>query len=120
MIEAVLVTILPVGFLVIIFLGGALFQKKKISQDGEAPINRTLFYASKWSIVVLWGAMALARLGDRILTRSGAPLPADSLRSGSGVPDSRSCISGDSNWGSPFVSEPRRRTPASRQTGYSG
>src|SRR5512137_45461 len=63
MIEAVLVTILPVGFLVIIFLGGALFQKKKISQDGEAPINRNLFYASKWSIVVLWGAMALASWG---------------------------------------------------------
>ena len=63
MIEAVLVTILPVGFLVIIFLGGALFLKKKISQDGEAPINRPLFYASKWTIVVLWGAMALASWG---------------------------------------------------------
>ena len=47
MIEAVLVTILPVGFLIIIFLGGALFLQKKISQDGEAPINRSLFYASK-------------------------------------------------------------------------
>ena len=63
MIEAVLVTILPVGFLIIIFLGGALFLKKKISQDGEAPINRTLFYASKWSIMILWGAMALASWG---------------------------------------------------------
>ena len=63
MIEAVLVTILPVGFLIIIFLGGALFQKKKISQDGEAPINRSLFYASKWTIVILWGAMALASWG---------------------------------------------------------
>jgi protein-S-isoprenylcysteine O-methyltransferase Ste14 len=63
MIEAVLVTLLPVGFLVIIFLGGALFLKNKISQDGEAPINRNLFYASKWSIVILWGAMALASWG---------------------------------------------------------
>jgi protein-S-isoprenylcysteine O-methyltransferase Ste14 len=63
MIEAVLVTILPVGFLIILFWGGALFQKKKISQDGEAPINRTLFYTSKWSIVILWGAMALASWG---------------------------------------------------------
>jgi protein-S-isoprenylcysteine O-methyltransferase Ste14 len=63
MIEAVLVTILPVGFLIILFWGGALFQKKKISQDGEAPINRTLFYTSKWSIVVLWGAMAFASFG---------------------------------------------------------
>jgi len=63
MIEAVLVTILPVGFLIILFWGGALFLKKKISQDGEAPINRTLFYASKWSITILWGAMALASWG---------------------------------------------------------
>ena len=63
MIEAALVTILPVGFLIIIFLGGALFLRKKIEQDGEAPINRTLFYASKYSIIILWGAMALASWG---------------------------------------------------------
>jgi len=63
MIEAALVTILPVGFLIILFWGGALFLKKKISQDGEAPINRTLFYTSKWSIAILWGAMALASWG---------------------------------------------------------
>jgi protein-S-isoprenylcysteine O-methyltransferase Ste14 len=63
MIEAALVTILPVGFLIIIFGGGALFLQKKIEQDGEAPINRALFYASKYSIIVLWGAMALASWG---------------------------------------------------------
>lgn len=63
MIEAALVTVLPVGFLIIIFGGGALFLQKKIEQDGEAPINRTLFYASKYSIIVLWGAMALASWG---------------------------------------------------------
>src|SRR5512136_3110199 len=63
MIEAALVTVLPVGFLIIIFGGGALFLHKKIEQDGKAPINRTLFYASKYSIIVLWGAMALASWG---------------------------------------------------------
>ncbi|MDD1697645.1 MAG: phosphatidylethanolamine N-methyltransferase family protein [Methanoregula sp.] len=63
MIEAILVTILPVGFLIIIFLGGALFLQKKISQDGEAPINRPLFYTSKYSIMFIWGAMALASWG---------------------------------------------------------
>ena len=63
MIEAALVTVLPVIFLILIFGGGALFLKKKIEQDGEAPINRTLFYASKYSIIVLWGAMALASWG---------------------------------------------------------
>jgi protein-S-isoprenylcysteine O-methyltransferase Ste14 len=63
MIEPVLVTALPVIFLIIIFGGGAYFLRKKIEQDGEAPINRILFYASKYSIIVIWGAMALAGWG---------------------------------------------------------
>lgn len=63
MIEAALVTVLPVGFLIVLFGGGALFKKRKIEQDGQPPINRTLFYASKYSILVLWGAMALASRG---------------------------------------------------------
>ena len=66
MIEAVLVTILPAGFLIVLFGGGALFSKRKIEQDGEAPINRTLFYASKYSILVLWGAMVVQSWGIRI------------------------------------------------------
>jgi protein-S-isoprenylcysteine O-methyltransferase Ste14 len=66
MIEAVLVTILPVGFLVVLFGGGFLFLKRNIEQDGEAPINRTLFYVSKYSILVLWGAMVLQSWGIRI------------------------------------------------------
>jgi protein-S-isoprenylcysteine O-methyltransferase Ste14 len=63
MIEAVLVTILPAGFLIVLFGGGALFLRKKIEQDGEAPIDRTLFYVSKYSILVLWGAMVLQSWG---------------------------------------------------------
>lgn len=66
MIDAVLVTIPPVGFLIVLFGGGALFLKKKIEQDGEAPINRTLFYLSKYSILVLWGAMVVESWGIRI------------------------------------------------------
>jgi protein-S-isoprenylcysteine O-methyltransferase Ste14 len=63
MIEAVLVTLLPAGFLVVLFGGGALFRKKNIGQDGKAPINRTLFYSSKYSVLVIWGAM-VARSWD--------------------------------------------------------
>jgi protein-S-isoprenylcysteine O-methyltransferase Ste14 len=63
MIEAALVTILPVGFLVVLFGGGVLFLKRNIEQDGEAPINRTLFYVSKYAILVLWGAMVLQSWG---------------------------------------------------------
>jgi protein-S-isoprenylcysteine O-methyltransferase Ste14 len=66
MIEAVLVTLFPVGFLMVLFGGGALFKKRKIEQDGEAPINRTLFYASKYSILVLWGAMVIQSWGISI------------------------------------------------------
>ena len=66
MIEAVLVTLLPAGFLIVLFGGGALFLKKNIVQDGEAPINRTLFYASKYSILVIWGAMVIQSWGISI------------------------------------------------------
>ena len=66
MIEAALVTILPVGFLVVLFGGGVLFLKRKIEQDGEAPINRTLFYLSKYSILGLWGAMVIQSWGIKI------------------------------------------------------
>ncbi|WP_321506664.1 PEMT/PEM2 methyltransferase family protein [uncultured Methanoregula sp.] len=66
MIEAALVTILPAGFLIVLFYGGALFLRRNIEQDGEAPINRTLFYASKYSILVLWGAMVIQSWGVSI------------------------------------------------------
>lgn len=59
MIGAIAATILPLGFLLVLFGGGAHFLRKKIEQDGEAPIHRTLFYISKYSILVLWGAMVL-------------------------------------------------------------
>jgi len=65
-IEAVIVTLLPAGFLIILFGGGALFQRKNIKQDGKAPINKILFYASKYSIVILWGAMVARCWGVRI------------------------------------------------------
>lgn len=65
-IETALVTLLPAGFLVVLLYGGALFQSRNIEQDGEAPINRTLFYASKYSILVLWGAMVIRSWGISI------------------------------------------------------
>jgi protein-S-isoprenylcysteine O-methyltransferase Ste14 len=59
MIVAIAATILPLGFLIVLFGGGALFLRKNIEQDGEAPIHRALFYISKYSILALWGAMVL-------------------------------------------------------------
>ena len=63
MIEAVLVTIFPVGFLIILFGGGVLLRRRNIEQNGKAPINPTLFYASKYSVIALWGAMVARNWG---------------------------------------------------------
>jgi len=63
MIEAIVVTIFPILFLIVLFGGGELFRREKIDQDGKAPINRTLFYISKYSIIILWGVMVLQSWG---------------------------------------------------------
>ncbi len=63
MIEALVVTLFPALFLIVLFGGGELFRRREINQDGKAPINKTLFYLSKYSILILWGAMVLASWG---------------------------------------------------------
>lgn len=63
MIETLFVTILPALFLIILFGGGILFRRKDIDMDGVPPINKTSFYVSKYSIVILWMAMVLESWG---------------------------------------------------------
>jgi protein-S-isoprenylcysteine O-methyltransferase Ste14 len=63
---ALLVTIFPVAFLAVLITGGERFRRRQIEQDGDAPIHRTLFYGSKYLIVVLWLAMVLAAWGVRV------------------------------------------------------
>ena len=74
MMGALAATLLPLGFLIVLFGGGAHFLRNNIEQDGEAPINRTLFYVSKYSILVLWGAMILQSLGIGISLFEVPPL----------------------------------------------
>jgi protein-S-isoprenylcysteine O-methyltransferase Ste14 len=62
-IQAWVVTALPVLFLIILFGGGSLFRKRNIDMDGESPINRTVFLASKYLIVVIWTATVLQSWG---------------------------------------------------------
>jgi protein-S-isoprenylcysteine O-methyltransferase Ste14 len=57
MIEPFIITLLPALFLVVLFGGGQLFRRRNIDMNGQSPINRKLFYSSKYLIVVLWGAM---------------------------------------------------------------
>lgn len=63
MIEPLLVTVFPILFLIVLFGGGELFRRKNIDMDGEPPIDKTLFYVSKYSIPFLWGAMVLTSWG---------------------------------------------------------
>ena len=63
MIEPLVVTLLPVAFLATMFIGGQRFRRRNIDMDGDAPISRTLFYSSKYLIVVLWLAMVLDAWG---------------------------------------------------------
>lgn len=55
MIESVVVTLFPVSFLIVLFGGGALLRHRNIDMDGEPPIDRRVFYASKYAILGLWG-----------------------------------------------------------------
>jgi protein-S-isoprenylcysteine O-methyltransferase Ste14 len=49
----------PTLFLIVLFGGGELFRRRNIDMDGDPPIDRRLFYISKYSIFILWGAMVL-------------------------------------------------------------
>ncbi len=66
MIEPYLVPLFPILFLAVLFRTGMTFRHKNIDMDGEPPIGRTVFYLSKYSIVLVWLAMAL-RSWDVIL-----------------------------------------------------
>jgi protein-S-isoprenylcysteine O-methyltransferase Ste14 len=74
-IEALAVTLFPVAFLAVLFTGGERFRRRQIEQDGDAPIDRTLFYGSKYLILVLWAAMVLDSWGVKVSFFEGpAPL----------------------------------------------
>jgi protein-S-isoprenylcysteine O-methyltransferase Ste14 len=63
MAETLIVTLLPVLFLIVLFGGEARFRRAGIDQGGEPPIDKRLFLMSKYSIIVLWGAMILQSWG---------------------------------------------------------
>ena len=66
MIEALAVTFFPVAFLAVLFTGGQMLRRRQIDVDGDVPIGRKLFYASKYLIVVVWTAMVLDSWGVRV------------------------------------------------------
>jgi protein-S-isoprenylcysteine O-methyltransferase Ste14 len=63
MIEPVVATVFPALFLTILFGGGALLRRRNIDMDGEPPIDRRVFYVSKYAILVLWATMIVHSWG---------------------------------------------------------
>ncbi len=59
MIESIIITLFPLFFLIVLFGGGALFQRKNIDMGGNPPINKWSFSISKYSIIILWAIMVL-------------------------------------------------------------
>lgn len=70
MLERLVATVPPVVFLIVLFGGDALFHRRNIDQDGDPPINRALFFGSKYLIVLVWAAMLLQvwGIGFSVLT----------------------------------------------------
>jgi len=75
MIESLIVTLPPIMFLIVLFGGGHLFRRRDIDMDGEAPIDRRLFYCSKYSIVLLWAAMVVQSWGINLSLVKVTELP---------------------------------------------
>ena len=63
MIGVLVVTLLPLGFLIVLFAGGVFFLRDNVQQDGKPPIRSSLFYSSKYSVLAIWGAMVLQAWG---------------------------------------------------------
>jgi protein-S-isoprenylcysteine O-methyltransferase Ste14 len=57
MIEPLVVTLLPIGFMIVLIGGEKLLRSKNIDMGGEPPIGKTLFSSSKYSMLILWAAM---------------------------------------------------------------
>jgi len=72
MVESVFVTLLPVGFLTLLFGSGEVFRRKHVDIDGDPPINKAVFLSSKYLILVVWAAMVAHSWG---LNLSFVPVP---------------------------------------------
>lgn len=66
MLERGVVTVFPVVFLAVLFIGGELSRRRHIDMGGVVPIRRAPFYISKFMIVLLWIAMILDAWGVKL------------------------------------------------------
>ena len=63
MIEPLVVTLLPIGFMIVLIGGEKLLRSKNIDMGGEPPIGKALFSSSKYSMLILWAAMIVNSWG---------------------------------------------------------
>jgi protein-S-isoprenylcysteine O-methyltransferase Ste14 len=63
MIEPLAVTLLPLGFMIVLIGGEKVLRSKNIDMGGEPPIGKVLFSSSKYSILILWAAMIVHSWG---------------------------------------------------------
>lgn len=59
MIAKMIFSLLPAVFVVHLFVTEYLLFKKGIKIDGKAPINKYLFFGSKYTVVLIWTGMVL-------------------------------------------------------------
>jgi protein-S-isoprenylcysteine O-methyltransferase Ste14 len=59
MIVNIIFSLLPAIFVVHLFITEYLLYKKRIKIDGKAPINKYLFFGSKYAVVLIWAGMVL-------------------------------------------------------------
>lgn len=66
MIIKILLGLLPVVFLIHLFTTDYLQSKKGIKQDGKPPINKHIFFGSKYAVIIIWAGMVLEILNINI------------------------------------------------------
>jgi len=63
MTEPIVVTLCAVAFLAVLSRTGDTFRRRNVDMDGEPPIDRKVFYLSKYSIILVWFVMVLRSWG---------------------------------------------------------
>ncbi len=63
MLERAVVTVFPVVFLAVLFIGGEQSRRRHIDMGGVVPISRAPFHISKLMILLLWIAMVIDAWG---------------------------------------------------------
>jgi protein-S-isoprenylcysteine O-methyltransferase Ste14 len=79
MLEKLIVTLLPLAFLTVLACTEGSFRRKKVDMGGKPPIGHTVFAVSKYSIILVWLAVALRGWGIFLPITLAPPLKVPAL-----------------------------------------